>query len=76
MTQTLNLIHIRILYGKVACKFTLSLKFFILKRTKFQNGFDNIYVVVNFLSQLIFIFPLLLGMLIYANEFKTKENKN
>ena len=31
------------------------------------------YVVVNFLSQLIFIFPLFLGMLIYANEFKTKE---
>ena len=32
----------------------------------------NVYVVVNFLSQLIFIFPLFLGMVMYANEFKTK----
>ena len=31
------------------------------------------YVVVNFLSQLIFIFPLFLGMVIHANEFETKE---
>ena len=31
------------------------------------------YVVVNFLSQLIFIFPLFLGMVMYANEFETKE---
>ena len=30
-------------------------------------------VVVNFLSQVIFIFPLFLGMVMYANEFKTKE---
>ena len=30
-------------------------------------------VVVNFLSQLIFIFPLLLGMIMNANEFETKE---
>ena len=28
----------------------------------------NIYVVVNFLSQVIFIFLLFLGMLMYANE--------
>ena len=34
-----------------------------------------IYVVVNFLFQLIFIFPLFLGMVIYANEFKTKEKQ-
>ena len=25
--------------------------------------------------QLIFIFPLFLGMVMYANEFKTKENQ-
>ena len=31
------------------------------------------YVVVNFLSQLIFIFPLFLGMIMNANEFETKE---
>ena len=30
------------------------------------------YVVVNFLFQLIFIFPLFWGMIMYANEFKTK----
>ena len=33
------------------------------------------YVVVNFLSQVIFIFPLFLGMVIYANEFETKEKQ-
>ena len=32
-------------------------------------------VVVNFLFQLIFIFPLFWGMVMYANEFKTKENQ-
>ena len=31
------------------------------------------YVVVNFLFQLIFIFPLFLGMVMYAKQFKTKE---
>ena len=33
------------------------------------------YVVVNFLFQLIFIFPLFLGMVMYANEFITKEKQ-
>ena len=32
-----------------------------------------VYVVVNFLSQVIFVFLLFLGMVIYANEVKTKE---
>ena len=44
------------------------------------GGFSNkriIYaVVVNFLSQVIFIFPLFLGMVIYANEFGERKNKN
>ena len=44
------------------------------------GGFSNkriIYaVVVNFLSQVIFIFPLFLGMVIYANEFRERKNKN
>ena len=31
------------------------------------------YVVVNFLFQVIFIFLLFLGMVIYANEVETKE---
>ena len=35
----------------------------------------EIYVVVNFLFQLIFIFPLFWGMVMYANEFKTKEKQ-
>ena len=34
-----------------------------------------ICVVVNFLFQLIFIFPLFWGMVMYANEFKTKEKQ-
>ena len=32
-----------------------------------------IYVVVNFLSQVIFVFLLFFGMVMYANEFETKE---
>ena len=36
---------------------------------------DSVYFVVNFLSQLIFIFPLLLGMVMYANDFETKEKQ-
>ena len=32
-----------------------------------------IEVVVNFISKLIFIFLLCLGMVMYANEFETKE---
>ena len=35
----------------------------------------NIYIVVNFLSQVIFIFPLFWGMVVYANEFETKEKQ-
>ena len=34
---------------------------------------DRLNVVVNFLSQLIFIFRLFLGMVMNANEFETKE---
>ena len=41
-------------------------------RIKLKNNID---VVVNFLFQLIFIFPLFLGMVMYANEFKTKEKQ-
>ena len=33
------------------------------------------YVVVNLLFQLIFVFSLFLGMVTYANEFKTKEKQ-
>ena len=40
-----------------------------------RNKKTVIYVVVNFLFQLIFIFPLFWGMVMYANEFKTKEKQ-
>ena len=40
-----------------------------------SNLDTNGYVVVNFLFQLIFVFPLFWGMVIYANEFKTKEKQ-
>ena len=33
----------------------------------------NVYVAVKFLSQVIFIFLLFLGMVMYANEVETKE---
>ena len=33
----------------------------------------RVYVVVNFLFQVIFIFILFLGMVIYANKVETKE---
>ena len=39
------------------------------------STWHNVYVVVNFLFQLIFIFPLFWGMVMYANEFKTKEKQ-
>ena len=35
----------------------------------------NIYVVVNFLFQVIFIFILFLDMVMYANEVETKEKE-
>ena len=34
------------------------------------------YVVVQFYPWFNFYFPLFLGMVIYDNEFETKENKN
>ena len=36
----------------------------------------KVYVVVNFLSQVIFVFLLFLGMVLYANEVETKKSKN
>ena len=34
-----------------------------------------VYVVVNFLSQVIFVFLLFLGMVMYVNEVETKEKQ-
>ena len=48
-----------------------------MKRPLFLNFFFwkccYVYVVVNFLSQVIFVFLLFLGMVMYANEIETKE---
>ena len=38
-------------------------------RLKDSSRAKDVYVVVNFLFQLIFFFPLFLGMVMYANEF-------
>ena len=35
----------------------------------------SVYVVVNFLSQVIFVFLLFLSMVMYANEVETKEKE-
>ena len=35
----------------------------------------KVYVVVNFLSQVIFVFLLFWGMVMYANEVETKEKQ-
>ena len=35
----------------------------------------SVYVVVNFLLQVIFVFLLFLGMVMYANEVETKEKQ-
>ena len=45
------------------------------KNSLFGSGTRFVYVVVNFLFQLIFIFQLFWGMVMYANEFKTKEKQ-
>ena len=37
--------------------------------------FCHVYVVVNFLFKVIFVFLLFLGMVIYANEVETKEKQ-
>ena len=52
------------------------IKFFPLGvRLTNQKPRAFVSVVVNFLFQLIFIFPLFWGMVMYANEFKTKEKQ-
>ena len=41
---------------------------------KISKDFSSyVYVVVNFLFRVIFVFLLFLGMVIYANEVETKE---
>ena len=40
-----------------------------------QHLLNYVYVVVNFLFQVIFVFLLFCGMVIYANEVETKEKE-
>ena len=40
-----------------------------------MNRLIHGYVVVNFLSQVIFVFPLFLGMVMYATEGESKGNE-
>ena len=47
--------------------------YFVVSHTKQEKRHLHVYVVVNFLFQVIFIFLLFLGMVIYANEVETKE---
>ena len=54
------------------CAVTISvLKNFVVSRPIPMCN-SNVCVVVNFLFQLTFTFSLLLGMVMYENEFKTK----
>ena len=43
--------------------------------TSLGDNVTNAYVVVNFLSQVIFVFLLFLVMLMSANEVETKEKQ-
>ena len=40
-----------------------------------SQNLPGMYVVVNYLSQVIFVFRSFLGMVMYANEVETKRNK-
>ena len=40
-----------------------------------EGPFNSVYVVVNFLSHLISIFLLFLGIVMYANKFKRQGKK-
>ena len=43
----------------------------VLQVTTIMTMSSYVYVVVNFLSQVIFIFPLFLSMVMNANDFET-----
>ena len=47
----------------------------MMKSNRFEKLSTYVNVVVNFLSQLIFIFLLFWGMVMYAYEFETKEKQ-
>ena len=45
------------------------------KKNYFESGAGHVFVVVQFYFWFKFYLPLFLGMLMYDNEFKSKENK-
>ena len=50
----------------------------LTKKTHFSMPLlssNNVYVVVNFFSQVTILFLLFLGMVMYANEVETKEKE-
>ena len=60
-------------------KFSKFLEVWSQMKIKFLSPVNirtGIYVVVNFSFQLIYNFPLLWGIVMYANEFKTQEKQN
>ena len=61
--------------GLLVCRLWISGLMAKRRRTLYESKWliMSVYVVVNFLSQLIFIFLLFLGMVMNANEFETKE---
>ena len=56
---------------KDSCSFIFKNSKCLPSRSPGITGF--VHVVVNFLSQIIFVFLLLFGMVTYANEVETKE---
>ena len=55
----------------LSCAYILQVNFCVIS-SKIVSF--SIYVIVNFLFQVIFVFLLFLGMVMYANEIETKEN--
>ena len=47
----------------------------LLRSASEPAKWTNVYVVVNLLSQLIFVFLLFLVIIMYANEVETKEKE-
>ena len=55
--------------------FTNSDYLILSREFAFCRFINHVYVVVNFLSQIIFIFLLFWDMVMYADEFQTKEKQ-
>ena len=47
----------------------------LLRSASEPAKWTNVYVIVNLLSQLIFVFLLFLVIIMYANEVETKEKE-